>query len=137
MRSRVAPVQRAWRLLHARPADHSGALTPTVGRDGELARLRDAVAELARGRGQIVLMSGEDGLPKSRLVAELSREAGELTHLEGHCPSYGGAALYRPFIEILREWLGVADGDAEIARHEGARASARCFVRVCSRHRRR
>jgi class 3 adenylate cyclase len=121
VKGRARPV-RAWRLLHAQPADRSGALTPTVGRDGELARLRDAVAELARGRGQIVLISGEDGLGKSRLVAELNREAGELTHVEGHCPSYGGAALYRPFVEILRDWLGVADGDAEIAVRTKARA---------------
>jgi predicted ATPase len=121
VKGRARPV-RAWRLLHARSADRSGALTPTVGRDGELARLRDAVAELARGRGQIVLISGEDGLGKSRLVAELNREAGELTHLEGACPSYGGAALYRPFVEILREWLGVADSDAEIAVRTKARA---------------
>ena len=121
VKGRARPV-RAWRLLNVRPADHSGAMTPIVGRDGELARLRDAVAELLRGRGQIVLLSGEDGLGKSRLVSELSRGAAELTYLEGHCPSYGGTALYRPFVEVLREWLGVADGDAEIAVRTKARA---------------
>jgi class 3 adenylate cyclase len=121
VKGRARPV-RAWRLLNVRPADHSGSLTPIAGRDIELARLRDAVAELARGRGQIVLLSGEDGLGKSRLVAELSRTAAELTHLEGHCPSYGATALYRPFVEMLRDWLGVAEGDAEIAVRTKARA---------------
>jgi hypothetical protein len=107
VKGRARPV-RAWRLLHARPTDQSGTTTPTVGRDAELVRLRNALAELGRGRGQIVLISREDGLGKSRLVAELTHEAGELRCLEGHCPSYGGDALYRPFVEILREWLGVA-----------------------------
>jgi class 3 adenylate cyclase len=121
VKGRARPV-RAWRLLHARPSDQSGTTTPTVGRDAELARLRTALAELARGRGQIILISGEDGLGKSRLVGELTREAGEIPCLEGHCPSYGGDALYRPFVEILREWLGVAEGDAEIAVRTKARA---------------
>jgi class 3 adenylate cyclase len=121
VKGRARPV-RAWRLLHARRTEQSGTTTPTVGRDAELARLRTALAELARGRGQIVLISGEDGLGKSRLVAELTREAGDVTRLEGHCPSYGGDAPYRPFVEILREWLGVAEGDAEIAVRTKARA---------------
>jgi class 3 adenylate cyclase len=121
VKGRARPV-RTWRLLHARPAGHAGATTPTVGRDAELARLHDALTELAQGRGQIVLISGEDGLGKSRLVAELAHGTDQVTHLEGHCQSYGGDALYRPFVEILREWLGVAEGDAEIAVRTKARA---------------
>jgi class 3 adenylate cyclase len=121
VKGRAKPV-RAWRLLHARPAGHAGVRTPTVGREAEIARLRESVAELSRGRGQIVLLSGEDGLGKSRLIADLAAELDQVTYLEGHCPSYGGAALYRPFVEILREWLGVAEGDAEIAVRTKARA---------------
>src|SRR6266550_1395873 len=55
VKGRARPV-RAWRLIHARPTDQSGTTTPTVGRDGELERLRNGLAELARGRGQIVLI---------------------------------------------------------------------------------
>jgi class 3 adenylate cyclase len=121
VKGRARPVL-AWRLLHVRPTDQSGTTTPTVGRDVELERLRNALADLGRGRGQIFLISGEDGLGKSRVVDELTREAGEVTRLEGHCPSYGGDAPYRPFVEILREWLGVAEGDAEIAVRTKARA---------------
>jgi len=121
VKGRARPV-RAWRLVQARPAGRSGARTPIVGRDAELARLRDALAELSSGRGQIVLLGGEDGLGKSRLIAELTGELDEVTYLEGQCPSYGGDALYRPFVEILRAWLGVAEGDAEIAVRTKARA---------------
>src|SRR5436190_4896450 len=85
VKGRARPV-RAWRLLHVRPADRSGARTPTVGRDSELERLRDALGELTRGRGQIVLVIGEDGLGKSRLVAELAGDSKEIAFLEGHCP---------------------------------------------------
>ena len=45
VKGRARPV-RAWRLLHARPTDQSGTMTPTVGRDAELLRLRTALAEL-------------------------------------------------------------------------------------------
>jgi class 3 adenylate cyclase len=121
VKGRAKPV-RAWRLLHARPVGHAGSRTPTVGRESEAARLREAVAELSRGRGQIVLLSGEDGLGKSRLIADVAAGLDQVTYLEGQCPSYGGTALYRPFVEILREWLGVAEGDAEIAVRTKARA---------------
>jgi class 3 adenylate cyclase len=121
VKGRAKPV-RAWRLVQARPAGRSGARTPTVGREVELARLRESLAELSLGRGQIVLLSGEDGLGKSRLIAELTAGLGDITLLEGDCPSYGGDAPYRPFVEILREWLGVVEGEAEIAVRTKARA---------------
>ena len=42
-----------------------------IGRDEELTRLREALAEVWRGRGQMVSLIGEAGVGKSRLVAEL------------------------------------------------------------------
>ena len=56
----LAPFQRA---------EHVGA--PLIGRDRELGRLKEAVADLRRGRGTVVCLIGEAGLGKSRLVAEL------------------------------------------------------------------
>jgi predicted ATPase len=121
VKGRARPV-RTWRLVRARPQDRGGATTPLLGRDAELARLRAALDELERGRGQIVLVCGEDGLGKSRLVAEAAAETTGVLWLSGECPSYGGEQLHRPFMEILRTWLGVEDGEPEIAVRTKARA---------------
>ena len=121
VKGRVRPV-RTWRLVRARPQDRGGAATPLLGRDAELARLRAALDELERGRGQIVLVSGDDGLGKTRLVAEASSETRGVTWLAGACPSYGGDQLYRPFVEILRSWIGAEEGEPEIAVRTKARA---------------
>ena len=61
-------------------------------------------------------MSGETGMGKTRLLAEfrslISDRAG---WLEGQCLSYGGEVSYLPFVDMLRSWLGVEEGDAEVA----------------------
>ena len=94
-----------------------------VGRDEEVARLLAVMRELDSGRGQVVLLTGDAGIGKTRLLGELREMAGVgTTWLERHCPSYGGELLYWPFAEILRSWLGVHDGEAEIAIRTKARA---------------
>jgi class 3 adenylate cyclase len=121
VKGRSKPVA-SWRLIEAadaRPAP-PGVL---VDRDEEVGRLLAVMRELDSGRGQVVLLTGDAGIGKSRLLGEL-REMAVVgtTWLERHCPSYGGELLYWPFAEILRSWLGVHDGEAEIAIRTKARA---------------
>lgn len=52
-------------------ATNTGRLTPLVGRDQELALLQDRWARAREGEGQIVLLSGEPGIGKSRMLAAL------------------------------------------------------------------
>lgn len=105
----------AWRLVGARTEEGTGALTRLVGREAEVARLRSLGDELLAGRGQVASLVGEVGLGKTRLLNELrSMVADRVTWLEGRCLSYGGDP-YAPFVEMLREWLGVAEADAEVA----------------------
>jgi class 3 adenylate cyclase len=110
-----------WRLLGAREGDPEPA-TPLVGRSTELARMRLSLSEVAAGRGQALLVIGETGIGKTRLLTELRRLAGDdATWLEGNCLSYGGPASW-PFVEILRDWLGLEEGEPEIAVRTKARA---------------
>ncbi|NYD40784.1 AAA family ATPase [Nocardioides panaciterrulae] len=60
------------RTRHRRSVGRAGALGPMIGRDDELGRLRDRWRAAASGRGQVVVVQGEAGTGKSRLVAELT-----------------------------------------------------------------
>ena len=98
-----------------------GASARTVGRDRELARLRTAVDAVAAGAGGVVVVTGEPGIGKTRMVHELHRafgaaapEHGRSLWLEGRCVSYGGSIPYWPFRDLFRSWLGVGDDEPEL-----------------------
>ena len=113
---------KASRVLGAREHEQRAPATPIVGRERELEVLHQVVEELASGRGRIVLLLGEPGMGKTRLLAELSSLASNgATWLEGQCHSYGGFPCW-PFVEILLGWLGVEIGEPEIAVRTKARA---------------
>jgi class 3 adenylate cyclase/tetratricopeptide (TPR) repeat protein len=85
----------------------SGVEAPMVGRQRELALGQEALIALARGHGGVLLVTGEAGLGKTRLLGELRRTAGARARwLEGRCVSYGESLPYWPFQGVLREWLG-------------------------------
>src|SRR5262249_61284158 len=52
----------------------SAGLTPLVGREQEVALLRERWAQVKDGMGQVVLLSGEAGIGKSRLVQVLKEQ---------------------------------------------------------------
>src|SRR5688500_1799423 len=86
---------------------------PCVGRDAELALLGEAVRSGVSGNGRLVLVAGEAGIGKSRLVEEAAVEASALGAevVWGRCWEAGGAPAYWPWIEALRE-LAASRGDA-------------------------
>jgi class 3 adenylate cyclase/tetratricopeptide (TPR) repeat protein len=86
-------------------------LTPLVGRGGERERLAAAFADARAGRGRVVLVSGEAGVGKSRLLFEFLKSlSGESLEIEATCVSYGNAMPYRPIIDLTRRCLAVREG---------------------------
>jgi AAA ATPase domain len=79
-------------------------LMPFVGRVKELALLHERLAEARAGRGRIVLLAGEPGVGKSRLLLELKRSLGEneVCWLAGRSISFGSQMAYLPIIDLLR-----------------------------------
>jgi DNA-binding SARP family transcriptional activator len=111
-------LRRETPLLAAERVPLPGPLVPTspfpfVGRDEELATLRQLLARAEAGEGSLVLLSGEAGGGKTRLVRELALEAVD----SGLLVLYGtsDAAVTTPY-QPLREWLEfllrVCDPDA-------------------------
>ena len=90
-------------------------LSPFVGRDAELAVLVTAFEEARAGRGRVVLISGEAGLGKSRLLYELRThvEPEDVMWLTGRCISYGADIAYVPVIDLIKDACGIEEIDAE------------------------
>jgi DNA-binding SARP family transcriptional activator/tetratricopeptide (TPR) repeat protein len=101
------------------PAQRTGVF---VGRERELAALDDALREALSGRGRIVLVAGEPGIGKSRLVEELGTRA--RSHgarvLVGRCWEAGGAPAYWPWVQALRAYVRETDRDALAAQLRAA-----------------
>jgi hypothetical protein len=90
----------------ARPAAPEG---PFLGRDGELATLRNELAAVSRTRqSRLVVVRGEAGQGKSRLVAELTRAEPDATVLIGRCPPYGDPLPLTPLAEAVAAFAGTS-----------------------------
>jgi hypothetical protein len=86
--------------------------TRFVGREQALERLRHALAQASDGARAFVLVEGEPGIGKTRLLAEFARLAqGEALALYGRCPEESLAA-YQPFIEAIGQYVATAPRDA-------------------------
>jgi DNA-binding CsgD family transcriptional regulator len=103
---------------------------PLVGRAAEVDALVAAYTAAAGGRSQVMLLTGNAGIGKTRLVEELRDRVadGAQVRVGESAPMAGAALAFGPFVAALGddgEWLLAGDGDGDMlaARH-------RLFVRV-------
>jgi class 3 adenylate cyclase/tetratricopeptide (TPR) repeat protein len=119
----VSPPHQAFRVLQASGAQTRldvitlRGFTPLVGREEEVALLHARWGHATRGRGQVVLLSGEPGIGKSRLVQVLkdavAAEAHILIEWRGS-PYYQQSALH-PVIDHLHRRLQGPPGEPPAA----------------------
>jgi class 3 adenylate cyclase/predicted ATPase len=127
-------VTEAMRLYHVLSA--SGAtsrldivqprgLTPLVGRESEVTLLLERWQQAKAGHGQVVLLSAEGGLGKSRLVQVLKDHIADEPHVRWECrsvPYYQNTALY-PLTDLFQrilQWQHDETPDAKLAKLEHA-----------------
>ncbi len=80
---------------------------PFVDRGAELDQLRDLFARTRRGRAQVVVITGDPGVGKTRLVEEfIAALPRDVALLQAACPPYGGQSL-GPLTSLFRQFAGL------------------------------
>ncbi|MFL5589236.1 MAG: AAA family ATPase [Ktedonobacteraceae bacterium] len=124
------PLQ-VYRVLHARGTQTrldvaaTRGLTPLVGRDAEVTLLLERWIQVKEGRGQVIVLSGEAGIGKSRLVQVLKEHVADAPHTRWECrcsPYYQHTALYplSEFFHRALHWQGDDTPDAKLGKLEHA-----------------
>jgi class 3 adenylate cyclase/tetratricopeptide (TPR) repeat protein len=102
LKGKADPVP-AYRLLRVHDAPERRHAARFVGRERELALVRDAWERVqAEQRCELVTIIGDAGVGKSRLVAEVLASV-EATVVRGRCLSYGEGITYWPVVEVLKQ----------------------------------
>ena len=87
-----------------------GLTSPLVGREWECKVITKTIAATRPGRGTIVLVYGDAGVGKSRLLEEVrSRELEGFTWLEARCFASTQTLSYAPILDLLRRHIQIAD----------------------------
>ncbi len=100
-----------------------------IGRGQYLSALKECLDGAATGHGQVVLVAGEAGIGKSRLISELSTYATNrgFRSVTGHCFEQDEALPYAPLLDILRMVFRAGGGGSAV---QAMRPFASDFIRV-------
>lgn len=110
---------RSWKVVAARASAsrfesaHATRLTPLIGRDHELALLREHWRRAGQGNGQITLVSGDAGIGKSRLLAALGEAISDQphVHVQLQCSPYHMDSAFYPVARQIERAAGFAIDD--------------------------
>ena len=99
-------------------ASRSETMTPFVGREQEVALLLNRWRRAANGEGQVVELSGEAGIGKSRVLAALRERIGDERHLafRYQCSPHHGNEAFYPVIGQIWRGAGFVSGEPAAAR---------------------
>src|SRR4029450_3079825 len=110
---------RAWRVMGDSPTEnrfealHGTALAPIIGREHEVGLLMERFALAKEGEGQVVLLSGEPGIGKSRMIGALRDQLGNepYTPLSHFCSPFHVNSAFHPVIKLLEHAALFDPGD--------------------------
>jgi class 3 adenylate cyclase/tetratricopeptide (TPR) repeat protein len=85
---------------------------PLIGRDREMTILAEAIDSARERRGRLIEIVGRPGMGKSRLLREIRASAPDLVHAVARCELYEASTAYFPWKRLLRQLVGIGDGDS-------------------------
>ncbi|MFH1243260.1 MAG: adenylate/guanylate cyclase domain-containing protein [Pseudomonadota bacterium] len=93
---------------------HHGLRADLIGREVELAQLREAAERLRQGKGAIFSICGETGIGKTRLIEEfrVTLDLDEIQWLDGQAYAYSQNIPYFPLIDLFNRGFQIKEGDA-------------------------
>ncbi len=96
------------------PRSQTPPTTTLVGREDELATICERFEQACAGQGQTVVVSGEPGVGKSRLLQALYQQTSEASHvwLEFQCSELAAGSPLQPVIDLLERSIGPIERDA-------------------------
>ena len=99
-------------------ARHAGALTAIVGRDQELGLMHECWVKAKSGLGQMIVVSGEAGIGKSRITRALVDKIAEDDHarITLQCSPYHTDSAFQPIIQQMTHAAGIQPADGAEAR---------------------
>ena len=94
---------------------HERAKTKYIGREEELSRLRELLEEVREGKGKLVLVEGEAGIGKTRLIEQMRdlENFSDFTFLIGRCLYFKDTDIYLPFKEMYSQYRQMIRGGDE------------------------
>src|SRR5215470_14017213 len=103
----------AERAMESRFAAREGRLTPFIGREQEMALLIERFERAVTGEGQVVLLSGEAGMGKSRVVQTLCERLSSTPHtrMRMQCSPFHTSSTLHPVIRHLEYAAGFLPED--------------------------
>jgi class 3 adenylate cyclase/tetratricopeptide (TPR) repeat protein len=115
----IAEETQAWRVIAERDlasrfeAKVQDASLPMIGREHELALVMERWERAAGGEGQVIVLSGEAGIGKSRLTRAVMEEVGRADHyrISYHCSPYHTDSSFYPMVQHLEHAAGFEPGE--------------------------
>jgi class 3 adenylate cyclase/tetratricopeptide (TPR) repeat protein len=123
VKGKAQPVQ-AWSMGRAKGSRTRQAKLqrlPLIGRDAELAVIREALAAARAGTGRLIEIVGEAGVGKTRLLQALEDDATEMRKQHAVCEAYTASTPYAVWTELMREFMDFGRDDPDTVVEERLR----------------
>lgn len=115
---------RAFRLLGPRPLGPSWCgqtrLPPIIGREQDMALLLRCWAQASGGQGRVVLLSGDAGIGKSRMIHAFAQHLSNRSMMlvGSHCSPHEQGSPLAPIVDLVRRLLGLTSSDDPVSELE-------------------